>query len=395
METLQPTLLKMTFSTNMRMTSNMKNIAMFDLDHCIIRPQEGRTFPRSSSDWEWVFPNVPDVLKTLEKTHRVVVITNQARTEKDPKKRQAKIDELEKKLKDVFKGHNLEVYIPIAKDQWRKPNTAIFEKYILHQDVLSPESISDIEAFYVGDAAGRPKDHSDSDRAFAYNLYLLFKHICIQNGSKLLKSMYPKFYTETEYFQKQLSNNKSWKSFNTTEYLQNNPPTSNNVPVMDPAKKWLILMVGAPASGKSTIAKNLTLPNKVIISQDVSGTKRKTFAKVREALANGKNVVVDNTNPTKEIRKEIIDLLVHMKNHLNYSTAIIMADTPRPLVMHLNSVRVRHGGVKIPKVAYNVFYKKFEYPYSVDADIVMIVPFTPVFKTNNDVLRFVQRTESY
>lgn len=60
-------------------------------------------------------------------------------------------------------------------------------------------------------------------------------------------------------------------------------------------------MVGAPGSGKSTFVTS-RLANYVRVCNDELKTKEKCMKVCREALAEGKSVVIDNTNPTADVR---------------------------------------------------------------------------------------------
>jgi HAD superfamily hydrolase (TIGR01662 family) len=79
------------------------------------------------------------------------------------------------------------------------------------------------------------------------------------------------------------------------------------------------MMVGFPASGKSTYANDLVAmadnPDVfVIISRDILGGKTShLISKVSENIKNGKTVILDNTNMTKQIRAEFIDIAKSLK----------------------------------------------------------------------------------
>lgn len=50
----------------------------FDMDGTIIRPKNGRTFPRDRYDWEWLYECVPTKLKALHASGaKIVIFTNQ------------------------------------------------------------------------------------------------------------------------------------------------------------------------------------------------------------------------------------------------------------------------------------------------------------------------------
>lgn len=72
-------------------------------------------------------------------------------------------------------------------------------------------------------------------------------------------------------------------------------------------EKEMVLMVGAPGSGKSTFCVN-HLPKYVRVNRDTLKTKEKCYKVADEALGQGKSVVIDNTNPKKEDRRYFIDL---------------------------------------------------------------------------------------
>ena len=60
----------------------------------------------------------------------------------------------------------------MRKDAYRKPNTGAWQA--LKDDWNDGMDIDISASFYVGDAAGRRTDHSDSDKAFAQALGLPF-----------------------------------------------------------------------------------------------------------------------------------------------------------------------------------------------------------------------------
>jgi bifunctional polynucleotide phosphatase/kinase len=65
----------------------------------------------------------------------------------------------------------------------------------------------------------------------------------------------------------------------------------------------LIVFVGLPASGKSTFAKkHLIAHGYTWVNQDSLKSKEKCVKACAEALAAGQSVVVDNTNPSAELR---------------------------------------------------------------------------------------------
>lgn len=165
-------------------------VAAFDLDQTLISTKSGYVFPMNGNDWKLL----PDILSQLAETlGRIesenesvlpVIFTNQGGVVPD---RFAKsYTNLLIKLEGA--GSALSrfplIYASLkASDEkkkiFRKPAAGMFE---LLRKEISPQAKIDMErSFYVGDAAGRPNDHSRADIDFAKNAKL-------------------KFYTPEEYF---------------------------------------------------------------------------------------------------------------------------------------------------------------------------------------------------
>ena len=94
----------------------------------------------------------------------------------------------------------------------------------------------------------------------------------------------------------------------------------------------MILLIGFPASGKSTYVEKLKAKypkNGVVLSRDDMGGKiADLLPKALELLAAKKTVILDNTNLTREIRKPFIALgkelgapvtAIHLKNTIEDS----------------------------------------------------------------------------
>lgn len=65
-------------------------------------------------------------------------------------------------------------------------------------------------------------------------------------------------------------------------------------PAPQPATKPLLLvLVGIPGSGKSTVAARLQQAGWVVVSQDVLGDRRSCESATTHALRAGRNIVID------------------------------------------------------------------------------------------------------
>jgi len=69
----------------------------------------------------------------------------------------------------------------------------------------------------------------------------------------------------------------------------------------------MVINMGPPGSGKSTFCKNY-LPNFVRVNNDeYNGNSKKSLQKAKQAISDGKNLVIDNTNRDVKTRKDYIN----------------------------------------------------------------------------------------
>jgi bifunctional polynucleotide phosphatase/kinase len=175
------------------MTSKM--IAGFDFDGTLVRPKEGRTFPKHVTDWQWKRPSVPHRIRELAASGwRIVIITDQTKGWK------------EDMIADVVTTLGVPVEVVIHR-KTKKPDTSQVVTHGL------------VPTFYVGDAAERPGDWSDCDLRFAEALGIPFHAV-------------------EDYFPAPV------------------PIVRSLEPVAAPTRE-VVIMVGYPASGKSTLAHSL------------------------------------------------------------------------------------------------------------------------------------------
>ncbi len=103
----------------------------------------------------------------------------------------------------------------------------------------------------------------------------------------------------------------------------------------------MILMIGPPASGKSTFTKKHLVPhNYVHINRDLLKTQEKCLKEAEDALKKGQSVCIDNTNPSKKVRADYISLA--KKCGVSQVRCFKMT-TPIELCKHLNYVRQNYS----------------------------------------------------
>jgi len=267
------------------------------------------------------------------------------------RKAKSKKSDITGKILDIVKDIHLpiQVFISASEGLYQKPNTNMWE-YMVNEynDGLVPDLAV---SFYCGDAAGRPsewqsgskKDFSCSDRKFAFNIGL-------------------PFYTPDEFFLEGLKAPFDWGTIDPAKICTHYIGTDDDEKEYHVSEQEMIIMVGPPASGKSTFSEKFLVPNGYHrVNRDNLGTQAKCLAAASDALSEGLSVIVDNTNPSASGRSEYIDLAKKFKipvRCFHFTTSIDIAT-------HLNFVRVREsqGQVRrIPVVAYRMYKKNFSKP---------------------------------
>jgi predicted kinase len=122
----------------------------------------------------------------------------------------------------------------------------------------------------------------------------------------------------------------------------------------------LVILVGLPGSGKSTFYRERFALTHVQVSKDLLKSAgrpaRRQETLIAEALAAGRSVVVDNTNPGIKDRKPLIALA---RAHGARAVAYFFRSTPGDC---LARNRLREGKARVPNAAIFIINKRLQPP---------------------------------
>lgn len=313
-------------------------IASFDLDHTVIRPKSGKTFPTNKDDWKF-YDNVISKLNQLYSIgYKLIIFSNQSGIGKHTSR-----EDIIDKCKEITKSISLPItfYLSISDDIYRKPRIGMWHKMNTYQYT----SIDMENSFYCGDTAGRNKDFSASDCKFALNLKLTF-------------------YTPEELFSGQEYSGEYDLGFDPYTYFKDT--IMNTLDKVPNQNKEVIIFVGSPASGKTTMCMT-KFSDYIRINQDELKTISKCKKLLKDSLQNyTHNIIIDSTNRNAKARKVWIDLIRQYDE--NISIVCINIDIPKYITMHNNCFRMlcqqlkNNEYHKVPAIAIHTYYKNYEEP---------------------------------
>lgn len=295
-------------------------VAAFDLDETIITTKSGKKFAKEITDWK--FKN--NVINKFKQLETIIIFTNQKKAVED-------IKGLKNKIEDIINSLNHEseiwVFIAIGNSKFRKPSP------LMWWELEKQMKISKKSSFFVGDAAGRLGDFADTDLKFAVNIGI-------------------PFYTPEQFF--------DGKEAPVLPYLNQMFQKSETEITVDQIisdEQEIIVMVGFPASGKTSFSRLLPSRYK-IVSQDVLKTCEKCVKQAQLYVKQGFSVVIDNTNPTIDVRSYYVKLCPRVK------CVEIVADFNQAL--HNNAFRFIKTGREIKNIVLRGFKSKYQPPQLVE-----------------------------
>lgn len=256
-------------------------------------------------------------------------------------------------------GISCDIFVATKHDQNRKPQIGMWELFRKLRQIPAGSEIP-AASFYCGDAAGRAKDFSACDRWFAHNIGLQFSLPEEIHGD------------DAGGLAPELAAGGPWTEFDAsindaaTDHAR---LAAQNAAAADRlAQCRAVILVGSPASGKSTFARQYLAPRGFrVLSRDPSPdepgakylTKVQFRRRIAEALAEGSKVALDGTHRNRQARKEAASFI-----NAAPTIGIAWMTTPRPLCHHLDGLRCHRGTAAklLPCPVIPGYWKNFEPP---------------------------------
>lgn len=211
------------------------------------------------SGWKWWDHNVPIKLRAFnDQGYVIVIISNQGRLTDLNGDESAEAKPFKAKMELVLKelGASATLIVACANDIYRKPRPGIWSlipSYTGNEGLM----IDSRESFVVGDAAGREKDHSDSDLHLALNLGVDFYTPENFFQDRARESLGHKF--DPSWFLTPYRNVKSdgQKSIE----VQPNGLAMTSATTAQPLTRSLLVLIGLPGAGKTTFYNKFLRPS--------------------------------------------------------------------------------------------------------------------------------------
>jgi DNA 3'-phosphatase len=322
-----------TFQNQFRPTKDKVKVIFADLDHTLITPKRKYVFPKTLDDWKWKNETIVPKLKEMytDMGYEIVIVSNQKKMTGEEVKAKAKMIYDNLQIPFVFIAGHSNLY-------YRKPQLGLWE--VLNEYIFKGANNIDSASIFIGDSV--------ADLYFARNTNIKFIHTDL-------------FFLGTP--------NKEFEKIENKEHPLTNwmSKTVQNIPLLKTSIKNIVIMVGSPASGKSFYSRELEKKGYLRINKDTMKIDKVIQKEFNAGLKEGRNIVIDNTNSTKESRAKWINAA----KKASYTVTIVWMNFPLPVVEFLDNYRIaqnKNENTHVPIVAMRVYYKKLEEPTQEECD---------------------------
>lgn len=305
-----------------------KQIFLLDVDGTLIVSKSGRKWADSPTDWMWAHPGFPQFLAEKSKEALVALVTNQSMWTHEGSQSPAKIQSILAAL-EAANGWRPVCLVATAttkqKDTvYRKPGRGLYD-VLLDKLGWRQEDVGGVEM--CGDACG-PTDPNPAYR-WADSDYQFAKAI----GATFIRPCELPLPTIT-------------------------PPSANPTAT---ATKEVVICVGNPGSGKTTLARSFAAAGYTHVEQDATKTAAATLKAVKAATAATGSVIVDATHASVKNRAPYIALA----KERGYRVRIVWCVRDGRA---WNALRPK----PVPEIAYAVYSKYFEEPTEAEGTVEVV-----------------------
>ncbi|KAI1084551.1 PNK3P-domain-containing protein [Whalleya microplaca] len=345
-------------------------IAAFDLDSTLVLSASGKKFSDDPNDWKWWDSSVPTRLRQLykEEDYRVIILSNQGGLTlhpdpkaKGPKPNKHRVPNFKQKCSSILAQLDIPttLYAATGRDIFRKPRTGMWAELCADYG-LADSDVDRAHSLFVGDAGGRtvqhgdgktivPRDFSCSDRNFAHNVGITY-HTPEEFFLRAPPREFARDFDLAAYPYPEDADEGEGKGQG--EFARAN-------------ERDVVLFCGPPGAGKSSFYwRHLKPLGYERVNQDTLKTRAKCFKAAADLLGSGRSVVIDNTNPDADGRKEWVELA---KKH-DVPIRCVWFKMPKALCEHNNVVRALNKTLNpearaaLPALAFNGYFSRFRTP---------------------------------
>uniref|UniRef100_A0A7S0GYA7 PNK FHA domain-containing protein n=1 Tax=Amorphochlora amoebiformis TaxID=1561963 RepID=A0A7S0GYA7_9EUKA len=317
-------------------------VAAFDFDGTLAYTSHGGP-ARKKEDYIFLTQAMIQKMVDLDaKGYALVIFTNQSGIgSKHQGNRAARV---KWGLREAIRliGLPFDVYIATQKDEYRKGfGIAMWARMCTTLKKRSGKDVRKAESFFVGDAAGRPADFSDSDRVFAQSIGI-------------------KFYTPNEFFGSIPRNAGSGGKVQLVRKAMRGSGGDAELARLKSRRykgQVVVILCGPQGAGKTTFAKRVmrVAPpnswrwiNQDTIKRGKKGNRRMCMKSLMDAIQQNQSVLLDRMHLTPDQREPFLKICADAK----VTCHCVVLLPPANVCVKRVRLRQDHPTLKGPKAAF-------------------------------------------